>query len=264
VAAGLGCVLVASAALADLPFLTEEAETIEPGEFSLDIGIGYRDAPRDFGVQDRESQLDIGKSRLSFGLGRAELQLSGVPVILIDQAGERNTNSGDWVFGTKVWLLQEHPQRKRPSISFIYEVKLPNASDELGGATDETDFFGTVIVSTRVNERDAFHANLGLGILGNPFSNASQNDVAILRLAWDRRWDRQLLGLEAIAQTGPMDTDDPSFLRAVYARNLGKWVIHGGVGVGIGEDSDNAVVDFGVRRRFKLGQPGTATRRNDW
>ena len=128
-------------ALAEIPFITEEAETMQPGRFSLDFGLGLRDDPRDFAVPDRDWQVNIATTRLSFGVGRlAELQVTGVPLVLLRQDGEQETNVGDWIIGTKVWIISE--RGKRPAISFLYEVKLPNADNEIGGGTDETDFFG--------------------------------------------------------------------------------------------------------------------------
>ena len=85
--------------------------------------------------------------------------------------GKNSSNSGDWAFGTKVWLHQEG--KKAPSVGFLYEVKLPNASNEGAGGTDETDFFGFVVLSKQLGEKNSVHGNLGLGILGNPFDLAS-------------------------------------------------------------------------------------------
>jgi hypothetical protein len=255
--------LVAPGALAERPFATQEAETIEPGLFSIDVGIGYRDSPRDFGVEDRDWQAAIGATRLSFGVGRyVELQVSGTPLIVLEQEGETDTNSGDWIFGTKVWFLQEKPEQ--PSISFLYEVKLPNGSDEDGGATDETDFFGYFLF-TKGARKDVFHGNVGLGILGNPFSNSAQNDVYLIRAAWERKISAdRLFGVEGLFQEGPKEGDDPFFLRAVYAHRIGKWVVHGGVSAGLSGDADDWNVEAGFRRRFKLWPPAEAERRNTW
>jgi len=249
-------------AQADRPFFTEEAETVQPGSFTIDAGLGFRQSPRDFGVKPRDRQWEVGDIRFSFGLGRvAELQITGVAVSFIEDEGSTNTNSGDWVFGTKIWFLQE--KSHRPALAFLYEVKLPNGSDEDGGATDETDFFGYLVSSQGIGKKNVLHGNLGLGILGNPFANSEQNDIYILRLAWEHRFDeRQILGLEAINEGGPSERDDVLLVRATYARKLASFVVHGGIGVGLNQDTDVFRADLGVRKTLKLWQPGVPTRRN--
>ena len=186
-----------------------------------------------------------------------------VVVACIGPTGRRVDN-GDWTLGTKVWLLAEKP--KRPSFAFLYEVKLPNGSDEAGGVTDETDFFGYFLGSKGVGKKNVFHGNVGLGILGNPFDNASQNDVTILRFAWERKLsERRVFGIELVAQAGPEEDDDPAFAHAVYSQRIGKkFALYGGVAVGTNSDSDNFLADIGVRCRFKLWNPKEPVRRNNW
>ena len=252
------------AAQAERPFFTDEAETLRPGDFTVDAGFALREDPKDFGIEPRDRQWELGDIRLSFGLGKfAELQVSGVAVSLIENEGSSTTDSGDWIFGTKIWMFQE--KGMRPALSFLYEVKLPNGSKEDGGATDETDFFGYLVSSKSLGKKDLLHGNLGLGILGNPFANSKQNDIFILRLAWEHKLgERQLFGLEAIAEGGPSNRDDVFLIRAAYARNLGPLVVHGGVGVGLNEDSDDFRVDLGVRKALKLWHPKEPVRRNSW
>ena len=250
---------------AERPLFTEEAETLEPGYFSLDLGFGAREEPRDFGIADRDRELELGNLRLSFGLGKvAELQFSGTIQLWSEVDGESSTNSGDYVFGTKVWLLQER-RGGRPSFSFLYEVKLPNASDEDGGATDETDFFGFLVVSKQLEERLTFHGNLGLGILGNPFESSSQNDIYLLRLALERQIGEDLrLAFELINEGGPAREDDPTSVRLTVAKKLDRWVLYAGGGLGLTDDADEAEVRLGVRRRYPLWRSSEAVVRRPW
>ena len=55
---------------AEQPFLTEEAETLQPGFFTIDFGFSYRENPVDFGVPHREHVINSGETRFSFGVGR--------------------------------------------------------------------------------------------------------------------------------------------------------------------------------------------------
>jgi len=253
-----------SAATAEAPFLTEEAETLQPGVGSIDFGVVYRVEPRDFGIGERDRQIDYGATRLSFGLGKlVELQLRGALTTEVTTDGQTTSNSADWIFGTKIWMFQE--KRVRPSLSFLYEVKLPNGSDELGGATDETDFFGYLIASKSIGKNNFLHANLGLGILGNPFANSAQNDVGILRVGWERRLgERRTIGVEGVIRSGPKDNDDPQMVHLVYAQKIGPWVVNLGAGAGLNDDADEAIFDLGVRRRFPLWRPREPARRKPW
>ncbi|MCB1032947.1 MAG: transporter [Acidobacteria bacterium] len=256
--------LTTDALLAERPFLTEEAATTEPAILTLDTGLLFRDQPRDFGVAPRNRQWDFGEIRLSFGLGRvAELQVSGTVVSAIDDGSRSSTNSGDWTFGTKIWLAAE--KGRRPALAFLYEVKLPNGSDEDGGVTDETDFFGYLIASKSLTDGSWLHANLGLGILGSPFDNASQNDVYILRVAFERPLStRRLVGVEGIAEGGPDRGDDPRYLRVIYARKLRRWVLYGALGTGFSKDSDRLQLAAGLRSRFDLWRPVGLPQASRW
>lgn len=262
--AGLLFPTLSPPAMAELPFSTEEAETLHPGAFTLDTGFIFRNEPVDFGVEDRDRQWDLLATRLSFGLGRfSELQITGVAVAFIEDDDGSSTNSGDWTFGTKIWLLQE--KGMRPALAFLYEVKLPNGSDEDGGATDETDFFGYILATKELTQKDLLHVNLGLGILGNPFANSEQNDIFILRAAWEHRLSaRRLFGIEGILEGGPQDADDPAYVGGVLSQKLGKWALYGQALVGLNEDADEFRIRVGVRRRLSLWKPGEPVRRNSW
>lgn len=259
-------ILSSTSAHAELPFTTEEAETLEPGALSVDLGVGYREEPKDFGVEDRAHQWNLGQARVSLGLGSiVELQVSGVLAQQIETLdGDETTNNGDWVFGTKVWLFQE--RKKRPAISFLYQVKMPNGANEKGGSTDETDFFGYLVLSKQIAPGQVLHANLGIGILGNPDAMASQDDIAILRLAWERQIsERTIIGLEGFFQTGPKEKDDPHYLQVVAAHHLQKWAVYAGLAVGLGDDADQLRASIGARYRFSLWSPDRSlVRRNAW
>lgn len=255
--------------LADLPHYVEEAETIKPGVWTLDLGVLYRDEPVDFGVPDREAQLDIGRSRLSFGLGRAvELQLTGTALMaLVEPFGERDTenNSGDWEFATKVWLRQE--KGAWPGVSFYYSVKLPNASDEKGSGTDETDFNTYFLFDKKVGERFRLSLNLGLGILGDPFTNSAQNDVFTYGLDGTYKLDnRRRISLAWGGETGPKAQDDPQGIQLNYTQLMRneKWAWYASFIEGFNEDTDNYVLYLGFRRGFKFGRNQPKRRFNDW
>ncbi len=266
-AALLPALVLAPPVRAELPFVTEEAETLEPGMMSIDFGVGYRDQARDWALPLRKSQWDLGETRLSFGLGRfAEFQVSGALARRIDFPGPNDeTDNADWTIGTKIWLL--HEREHLPSLSLLVAVKLPNGDDALGASTDETDVFGHFLLSKQLAPRHFLHANAGFAVLGNPNANSVQNDVYQLRLAWEYRFsDSALLGLEWLLQHGPKDGDDPSYFRLLLAREIrDAWALYGAVGIGSGADADGYETHIGVRHRFALFNPDVLQeRRQAW
>ena len=189
----------------------------------------------------------------SAGLGPfIEVQATGVGVLVIEEADGTGNNFGDWSLGTKLRLLTE--KGRRPAVGVLGEVKLPVASDDRGGATDETDFAGSLLLSKRLGERSRLHLNLGAELLGDPGARAAQNDVFLARLAAQRRiGSGDLIGVELVVQDGPSRRDSPRSLRAIYLRRLGRWAFQAGLAIGLSDDADDAALDLGVRRTLRWG-----------
>jgi hypothetical protein len=251
----------ASKLWAEPPSFLEEAETLQNGRWTVDLGLLYREDPVDFGLPDRDYQLNAPTLRLCFGAGdRVELQLMGDAYRVIrDQQGRQTRDSGDWELATKVWWFNQTPQR--PAISFYYAVKLPNGDDERGGATDETDFFAYLLFDRNLNSRTLVHLNLGLGILGNPFANAAQNDVFGFGLSFERKLDENTwLVVEFGGRTGPKVNDDPRGLMVSFSHRFSRWVGYASLGAGLGKDEERSRLAIGFRRAFSLKHQTEALR----
>lgn len=235
--------------------ITQDAAIQAPGTLAVDIGIGYRDEPKDFGLPDHDSRWDLGKTRLALGLGDlVEVQATGILISVVDSAGATDQDFGDWTLGTKIRLLTE--QGKRPAAAFLWEVKLPVASNDSGVGTDETDFFAHVLFSKQLGERNRLHVNLGVGLLGDPTKNGAQDDVVIFRAAWTGSLsDKNIIGAEFLARNGFKDNDSPVLLRGVYRRIAGRWSISGAVAAGLNDDADDFAIDLFIRRQFQLWAP---------
>ncbi|MBZ5494787.1 MAG: transporter [Acidobacteriia bacterium] len=131
--------------------------------------------------------LRLGELDFRVGAGDyAEFQISGVcrdfltitrrtqQVLPITFAGDATSDFGDLILGTKLKLATE--QRSRPAVAFRFAVQLPNASNETGLGTDETDFFSSVLLSKHLGSVEIL-GNLGLAILGSPVQANSQADM---------------------------------------------------------------------------------------
>jgi len=233
------------------PSFIESAETLPPGVWTLETSLLMRDNPVDFGIADRDYEIRAPQFKLALGAGQIiEIQLEGDAAVWMKNLdGETSTNSGDWTLATKVWFATE--TEKRPSMSFYYAVKLPNGSDELGGATDETDFFAHLLFDKSLSEKIRAHGVLGLGILGNPFTNAAQNDVISYGLSLDYRFNRKnWLIWDIGGETGPKVKDDPKGMQFGWSHDFTKWTGFGAVGFGFGDDQENFRFLLGMRRQF--------------
>ena len=80
----------------------------------------------------------------------------------------------------KIEALREAPGR--PGLGILIGTKLPNASDETGLGTDETDFFLGLALSRSLGVHE-LRLNLGLAVLGDPSVQASQEDLLTYGLA---------------------------------------------------------------------------------
>ena len=177
------------AAAQSRPLVTEDPETVGPGQILLEAGIDYnRDAQ--FPASGLKGNLwRIGTFGLSIGVSSiAELQLDGgirnklairersvaplSSMLTID--GDSTSDVEDFVIGAKVRFLSEGV--RRPAMAIRFATRLPNAGNESGLGLDTTDFgFGLAMAKTIESIRVA--SNLGFAILGDPARGDRQNDV---------------------------------------------------------------------------------------
>lgn len=199
----------ANAAAQSRPLVTEDPETVGPGQILLEGGIDYaREAfyPAS-GLQG--TLWRFGTFGLSFGVSSiAEIQLDGgvrnslsitnrfaAPLDgMLDISGDTTSDVEDVVIGAKVRFLSEG--LRRPSMAVRFSTKLPNAGNESGLGLDTTDFYiglagAKTIQSVRVV------GNLGLGILGDPTRGDRQNDVVTYGVSFARAIAN---GVEVVAE----------------------------------------------------------------
>ena len=113
-----------------------------------------------------------GSWRLSDG---ASVRASYAGQALWMPDGSRVIGSGDVRLGTHARLVDRSAE-----IWLESEIKLPNAPDESGLGTDETDWLGRCWV--RWNGPLRVEAGVGLAILGSPNAFASQDDALVTDL----------------------------------------------------------------------------------
>ena len=178
---------VSARAQEDRPLRTETAELLGIGAVRAEFGIDFLHRQR-YSLSGLEGDLlRLGVTTIRVGAGEyAEFQISGVArdfltvnrrspaVIPPTFAGGTTSDFGDLILGTKLKLAGE--KGARPALAFSFAVQLPNASNESGLGTDQTEFYSKLLLTKHLG-KVAFRGNLGLAILGSPVQPNSQADL---------------------------------------------------------------------------------------
>lgn len=177
------------------PLVTEDPETVGAGRVLLEAGF---DVLKDvtFPVSGlKGDMLSVPTVGISVGLSSiAEIQIDGSPyrrltvtqrlpaplAPVVDVDDDRTTAPDDIVIATKIRIVGE--AAGRPSFGLRFATKLPTASNESGLGGDMTDFFASVLVGKTV-ESIRFVGNGGLAIVGDPATQARQDDLLTLGLS---------------------------------------------------------------------------------
>ncbi|GAB4260028.1 MAG: hypothetical protein Kow0092_08660 [Deferrisomatales bacterium] len=192
--------LAPPAARAEWPYRTEEASAVGAGEYSASAGFSV--------ARNQSEALRGGRGTLwraprvegTLGVGPwAEVAFEYDYLWFRRRSGGSARDSGDLHLWTKLTL----PATGRFDLGLRFGMKLPNTSDEEGLGTDETDVFASLLGAAPLGPA-RLTWNAGLGILGDPDRNRSQDDVftwaAALRAPLAGRWAG---GLEATGFSGP-------------------------------------------------------------
>jgi hypothetical protein len=188
----LSAPLATSQTLSGRPFRTEAANTLDWGEHAVEIGAEYMSEMTPLPILDPAARGDSWRApvvRYRAGLGRAEFQVAGglMTGFSDDAAGLDSVDEvGDFAFWVKVEALRDSPGR--PGLGFLAGAKMPNASNETGLGTDESDVFLGLVMSKQTGIHE-LRMNLGLAILGDPAINSSQKDLMTYGVA-GRHGDR--------------------------------------------------------------------------
>jgi hypothetical protein len=175
------------------PLRTVDLELVPFGSVRAGFGLEFLQKQR-YSLSGLEGDLSrLGVAALHVGAGeRAEFEISGViqdylsvsrrsqAAIPASFEGNSTSDVGDVTLAAKYKFTTEGA--RRPALGFRFAVQLPNASNESGLGTDETNFYGSVLVSKRIRSLQLL-ANIGLAILGSPVTPNTQSDLVTYGLA---------------------------------------------------------------------------------
>ncbi|MDF1553973.1 MAG: hypothetical protein P1P84_12965 [Deferrisomatales bacterium] len=215
--------LTAATAAAEWPYRTEEAANLPEGHYSLSLGVGRTDRKAEVRFNGQELLTApaavywaIPEVQGTLGVGsRAEVSFDYEYFLyrLHDRAGDQY-DSGD----LRLWAKLGVVRGRRQALSLRFGVKLPN-STYLG--TNEADFFVAGLYDLHLGGWLAT-ANLGLGVLGNPSHNRSQDDLITwgASLRWQGEGGGLQGGVEVAGSNGPYGVERQRDAR-LYAGVLG-------------------------------------------
>jgi Putative MetA-pathway of phenol degradation len=183
------CLLAAVAAGQSRPLVTEDPETVGPGQILFEAGVDYNQDIYYPASGLRGNLWRIGMFGFSFGVSSiAEIQLDGgfhdsftithrfdAPLSdMVTATGDHTSDFPDAIIGAKIRFASE--TGSRPAIAVKFSTRLPNESNESGLGLDTMDFnFGLALAKTIQSVRVV--GNFGFGILGDPVRGDVQNDV---------------------------------------------------------------------------------------
>lgn len=180
------------------PLVTEDPEPIGAGRVLVEGGLELSRAQQypASGLEGRLLRLPL--IGVSVGLSSiAELQIDtslydtlsiterrAAPLSnLLTATGDRTSDTGDLIIGTKIRLVAEGVGH--PALAVRFATKLPNASNESGLGLDTTEFYSALLIAKTVQSIRVV-ANGGLGILPDPVIGNRQNDVVTYGLSLAR------------------------------------------------------------------------------
>jgi len=154
------------------PFETESSGIQNKQRIKIDLGIDYSH------IASRQDLLALPWIGINFSTGQmVEIQVYYDFFYRFTRRATTVYGSGDLSLWTKLNFLEE--KRNLPALGLRFGVKLPNAKDEVGLGTDQTNFYAAGLIGKTWGKLEN-HLNLGIAIYDSPFRVREQKDLFTL------------------------------------------------------------------------------------
>lgn len=154
------------------PFETESSGIFNRQRLKIDLGIDYSH------IASRQDLLSLPWIGINFSTGQiVEIQAYYDFFYRFTKRATTVYGSGDLTLWTKIKFMQENGAR--PGLGLRFGVKLPNAKDEVGLGTDQTNFYAATLIGKNWGKLEN-HLNLGIAIYDSPFRVREQKDLFTL------------------------------------------------------------------------------------
>jgi len=230
------------------PLKSDDAEILATGRIRLEFGVEFLQGQK-YPLTGLEGDLTrLGVVSVQMGVGEyAEFQISGVvrdslsitsrsdPFVYTTVSGNSTHDFGNLILATKLKLFGE--KGHRPAMTFKFAVELPNASQESGLGTDQTQFYSSLLFKKHFGRVQVL-ADLGMVILGSPVEPGKQTDPftygigAVIPLHRRVNFAAEINGRQG--PSGRIGNENLSQLRAGFQFQTGsiRWDIAGVRGLG--------------------------------
>jgi cobalt/nickel transport protein len=219
------------------PLTTDDAWTVEKGEFQLEVGF---DALRQ-DTHDREYSPSL---TLTYGLlERMDLGIGSGYVFSHPKEGERENGMADTEIKLKYRWIDE--KNWRPALTTSGILKIPTASESKGLGSGQTDFGINAILTKTIGKKWVVHLNLGYTFIGEDHVNNEFNYSVAAQFLLTEKW--ALVGeIVGVNNFNGRHGDDPfSGLIGTYYSMTDKIILDAGLEIGMSK----AAPDF----RFTAG-----------
>ena len=154
------------------PFETEVSDIHNNQRIKIDLGIDYSH------IASRQDLLALPWIGINFSTGQmVEIQAYYDFFYRFTRRATTVYGSGDLSLWTKLRFVEE--KGSRPAVGLRFGVKLPNAKDEVGLGTDQTNFYAATLIGKTWGKLEN-HLNLGIAIYDSPFRVREQKDLFTL------------------------------------------------------------------------------------
>ncbi len=253
----LACLGGGSACFASTFSLVRSAIPLKSGEVLAGVGFGFQDAA--------DGAHYVRVPRVLLGVGFADVvdfQVDYEYLLLRhDPFFPKQEDSGDAVLATRLSFLRLYGYRFGLGVN----VKLPNAADNKGLGTDETDV-QILLLTSKTFGKFEVDFNVGIGLMGDPTKNADQRDLTVVGVSASYPVSRNVKLLAEFSMNSDLHDVriDPVGDHPWNDRNILKagggvsfpmfWRIQGELlgRSGLTGDSPNYEIFFGLTRKFQL------------
>lgn len=233
-----------SSAFAARPLTTDDAWTVEKGEFQLEIGF---DAVHEHN-HDREY---VPSLILTYGLlDRMDLGLGSGYIFSHPREDRRENGIADTELRLKYRWIDEKDWR--PAFATIGILKFPTASESKSLGSGKTDFGINMAVTKDLSKTLVLNLNLGYTFVGEKGANGEFNCSMAAQFVLTNKW--ALVGEIVVLNNlnGRHRDDSVSGLIGTYYLITDKIIWDAGVGLGLNKAAPDFRVTTGFTLLFKL------------
>lgn len=162
------------------PLSTDDAWTVEKGQFQLETGF-------DLARQDNHDREISPSLTLSYGLlEKMDIGIGGSYLFVRPKDGENENGLGDTEIKVKYRFFDEKDWV--PAFAIAGNAKFPTASESRGLGSGKTDFGINAIATKNLSKRFVVHLNLGYTFIGEHRANNELNYSGALQFILSNKW----------------------------------------------------------------------------